>query len=307
MRLGIDLGGTKIEVAAVDAAGRPVLRRRLPTPQGDYRATLDLVRQLVVEAEQSPCLPSGRPPLRVGVATPGAETDEGLLQNSNSVCLNGQPLRADLETMLQREIRLANDANCFALAEAISGAAQGAACVFGVILGTGVGGGIVVRGQVLDGANRIAGEWGHNPLADPSPLVPTRCYCGRQGCVESWLSGPALAADHFRHTGRHGSPEAIVAEALASSGEPATAAAQATLTRYIDRLGRALATVVNILDPQVIVLGGGLSNIPALPERTFAAMLPHVFSAKVRTRLIRHALGDSAGVLGAAALWAPGE
>jgi fructokinase len=295
-RIGIDLGGTKIEIAVLDAGGEPVLRRRVPTPAGDYAATVEAIGRLVGEAERER---GGR--ASVGVAMPGAlSLATGLVKNANSTCLNGRPLKQDLEARLGREVRLANDANCFALSEAVDGAGRGARVVFGVILGTGVGGGIVVGGEVLTGANAIAGEWGHTPLpltgAEARPLPG--CYCGREGCVETFLSGPGLAADHAREAGEV--LDAVEIAARAARGDPAC---EATLARHEARLARALAGVVNILDPDVIVLGGGLSNLPRLYERVPALWGAHVFSDEVRTRLVPPAHGDSGGVRGAAWLW----
>ena len=295
-RIGIDLGGTKIEIAVLDAGGEPVLRRRVPTPAGDYAATVEAIGRLVGEAESER---GGR--ASVGVAMPGAlSLATGLVKNANSTCLNGRPLKQDLEARLGREVRLANDANCFALSEAVDGAGRGARVVFGVILGTGVGGGIVVGGEVLTGANAIAGEWGHTPLpltgAEARPLPG--CYCGREGCVETFLSGPGLAADHAREAGEV--LDAVEIAARAARGDPAC---EATLARHEARLARALAGVVNILDPDVIVLGGGLSNLPRLYERVPALWGAHVFSDEVRTRLVPPAHGDSGGVRGAAWLW----
>lgn len=296
LRLGVDLGGTKIEIVALDPAGRPMFRRRVPTPQGDYPATVAAVAGLVEAAERELGQQGS-----VGVGIPGAESAQtGLIKNANSTCLIGQPLRRDLENRLCRPIRLANDANCFALSEAFDGAGQGGEVVFGVILGTGVGGGIVVRGQVLAGANRIAGEWGHNPLPYPAEeggeSLP--CYCSRAGCVEAWLSGPALAADHARQTGALLLPPEIVRCAAAGDS-----ACEATLQRYERRLAKALAQVINILDPDIIVLGGGLSNIDRLYANVPARWSPYVFSDAVRTRLCRNRHGDSSGVRGAAWLW----
>lgn len=296
MRIGIDLGGTKIEIVALDDAGRQRLRRRIATPQGDYAATLAAVAGLVASAEDELGQRGS-----VGVGIPGAESRPGgPVKNANSTCLIGRPLRADLEALLQREIRLANDANCFALSEATDGAGRGAEVVFGVILGTGVGGGIVVRGRVLGGANAIAGEWGHNPLplpeADDLPLPA--CYCGRAGCIETYLSGPALTRDHFLRTGETRLPQQI--EQRAAAGD---AACEATLQRYEARLGRALAGVINLLDPQVIVLGGGLSNLERLYRNLPACCGRHVFSADFYTRIVPPAHGDSSGVRGAAWLW----
>lgn len=294
MRLGVDLGGTKIEIVALADDGRELLRRRVATPQGDYLATVMAVAGLVEAAEQALGLRG-----TVGVGMPGAESpDTGRIKNANSTCLIGQPLRRDLQAVLQREVRLANDANCFALSEAVDGAGAGAETVFGVILGTGVGGGLVWRGHALTGANRIAGEWGHNPLpGEPDEALPA-CYCGRRGCVETFLSGPGMAADHRRAGGADLDAAQIVA--AAAIGEPHAAA---TLDRYCARLARALAVVVNIVDPDVIVLGGGLSGIAALYDDVPRRWTPHVFSDTVRTRLVPPVHGDSSGVRGAAWLW----
>ena len=296
MRLGIDLGGTKIEIIALADDGRVLLRRRIATPQGDYMATVMAVAGLV-EAAENELGQRGS----VGVGIPGAESRRsGLIKNANSTCLIGQPLRHDLQTLLRREVRLANDANCFALSEAIDGAGRDVETVFGVILGTGVGGGIVIRRQVLVRANAIAGEWGHNPLprlaaADqPAP----DCYCGHRGCIETYLSGPGLTADHARHTAE--TLDATSIECRAAAGD---AACEATLRRYEDRLGRALAGVINILDPQVIVLGGGLSNMQRLYRHLPACCAPYVFSDAVDTRFLPPVHGDSSGVRGAAWLW----
>ncbi|HEX5675954.1 MAG TPA: ROK family protein, partial [Azonexus sp.] len=285
LRFGIDLGGTKIELIAFDDAGREILRRRAPTPQDDYLATVAAVAALVHQAEVE--LGQGG---SIGVGTPGAISPaSGRMKNCNSTCLNGRPLQEDLERALNREVRLANDADCFALSEAVDGAAAGADTVFGVILGTGVGGGVVVRGHLLRGTNAIAGEWGHSPLpyfqfahaqADrastgqhpatgeailhpwPSPReleTAPACYCGKKGCIETWLSGPALAADHVRYGGEDLPAQEIVQLANAGYGP-----CSATLARYEERLARALAGVINLIDPDVIVLGGGLSNIARL-------------------------------------------
>ncbi|HJW03118.1 MAG TPA: ROK family protein [Azospira sp.] len=296
MRIGIDLGGTKIEIIALGDDGSELLRRRVATPQGDYRATLMTVAGLVEEMESTLHARGS-----VGIGTPGAESRrDGRIKNANSTCLIGQPLRRDLQVLLQREVRLANDANCFALSEAVDGAGQGAECVFGVILGTGVGGGIVLNGQVRVGANAIAGEWGHIPLPAPQaedlPLPP--CYCGRQGCVETYLSGPGLAADHARAAG-----ESLDAVRIATRAEAGDTLCEATLQRYEARLARALATVINVLDPEVIVLGGGLSNLERLYANVPRLWVPHVFSDTIATRLVRHRHGDSSGVRGAAWLW----
>ena len=292
-RFGIDLGGTKIELIALDRQGIERWRQRVATPQGDYAGTIEAIAGLVNAAEASL---GGRG--RVGIGTPGAISPAtGRLRNSNSTCLNGHPLREAIEARLQRPVRIANDANCFALSEATDGAAAGAECVFGVILGTGVGGGIVVRGQVLNGPNAIAGEWGHNPLPWPQAdeLPGPVCYCGKTGCIETWLSGPGLAADHQRVTGLALNAETLVAKAVA--GDIACAE---TLSRHADRLARSLAQVINILDPDCIVLGGGLSNLAHLYDRVPALWGRYVFSDCVRTRLVAPLFGDSSGVRGAA-------
>lgn len=296
LSIGIDLGGTKIEVIALGAAGQELARHRVPTPQGDYAATLAAVVGLVERVERE----TGRRGT-VGVGTPGALSRvSGLIKNANSTCLIGEPLKDDLQALLGREVRVANDANCFALSEAVDGAGRGAQVVFGVILGTGVGAGIVVNGRALDGANGIAGEWGHNPLPLPAgdDLPLPACYCGRAGCIETYLSGPGLAMDHARCSGELARPEGIVAGA--AEGDPAC---EASLARYEQRLARALAGVINILDPDVIVLGGGLSNIERLYQRVPSLWCPHVFSDHVATRLVRARHGDSSGVRGAAWLW----
>ncbi len=291
MRIGIDLGGTKTEIIALDETGEQRLRRRLPTVRGDYAATLRTLTELVTSAESDlGCRCS------VGIGIPGVTSPaSGLIKNANSTWLIGQPFEADLEKLLQRPIRLANDANCFALSEALDGAAAGAKLVFGVILGTGVGGGIVIDGQVLTGANAIAGEWGHNPLPWPQPeeTPGPECYCGRKGCIETFLSGPGLSADHLLHTGQKMSGAEIVA---APRGGP-------TLQRHAERLARALAAVINLLDPEVIVLGGGLSNIESLYCEIPKLWHPYVFSDQLTTRLVRNQHGDSSGVRGAAWLW----
>jgi predicted NBD/HSP70 family sugar kinase/RimJ/RimL family protein N-acetyltransferase len=294
------LGGTKIELAAIDGGGAIELRRREPTPAGDYAATVEAIARLVESAEAELGERAS-----VGVATPGAlSLVDGRIKNANSTCLNGRPLREDLEKRLGRPVRLANDANCFALSEAVDGAARDAQVVFGVILGTGVGGGVVVRQRVVTGANAIAGEWGHNalPLPGPDEYPLPLCYCGRRGCIETYLSGPAMAADHGRIAGARLAAEEIVARATAGD-----AACAATLQRYEQRLARALASVINVLDPDAIVLGGGLSNIPRLYERIPAMWREHVFSDEVRTALLAPAHGDSSGVRGAAWLWQPTE
>ncbi len=296
LRLGVDLGGTKTEIVALDRRGRERYRRRVPSPRGDYRATVENITRLV-EAAEAELGARGT----VGVGIPGAESPRGgLIKNANSTWLNGRPLRADLEARLGRPVRLANDANCFALSEAVDGAGTQAGTVFGVILGTGVGGGLVVGGRVLTGANAIAGEWGHNPLPwpedDERPGPP--CYCGRHGCIETWLSGPGLAADHRRRTG-----EELTARQIAQRADNGDDSARATLKRHTRRLARALATVVNVFDPQVIVLGGGLSQMPHLYRQVPRLWGEWIFSDQVLTRLAPPRHGDASGVRGAAWLW----
>ena len=300
LALGIDLGGTKTEAAVLDAAGAVLWRERVPTPGGDYAATLQAVAGLVRRARAE----LGAP-MSIGVGHPGAQTAAGRIKNANSTCLNGQPLQADLQTLLGQPVRLANDANCLALSEATDGAGAGVGTVFAVILGTGTGAGIAVNGRVLAGANGLSGEWGHNPLpwADDAELAASpRCYCGQRGCVETWVSGPALAQDHVRHGGTAAPGEQIVAAALAGDG-----AARATRDRHAQRLARALASVINVLDPDVIVLGGGLSRLPHLYAEVPALWGRWVFSAgadePVLTRLAPALHGDSSGVRGAAWLW----
>ncbi|MGE0866267.1 MAG: ROK family protein [Vicinamibacterales bacterium] len=296
MRIGIDLGGTKIEGMVVAAGGRVLQRRRIPAPRGSYDDSIRAVAELVgtLEAET-------RERGTVGVGIPGAVSPAtGLIKNANSTWLNGKPMADDLSRALARPVRLANDANCFALSEATDGAGAGAAVVFGVIIGTGTGGGVVVNGRLVTGANAIAGEWGHNPL--PAPQDDERpgpaCYCGRSGCLEGFLSGPALARDYLDDGGDAVTADAVAARAAA--GEPRAAAA---LARYEMRFARAIATVINVLDPDVIVLGGGLSNIDRLYATVPALWSPFVFSDRVNTRLVRAVHGDASGVRGAAWLW----
>ena len=295
-RIGIDLGGTKIEIVALDEAGREALRRRVPTPKADYAATLDAIVALVTDAERALGAAA-----TVGIGTPGSiSRATGLLRGANSVCLNGQPIRRDLARLLDRDVRITNDANCFALSEASDGAGAGADVVFGAILGTGVGAGIVVGGRPLDGPNAIAGEWGHNPL--PWPRDDERpgpvCFCGHAGCIETFVSGPGIERDHLRVTGARRSSHDIVADAARGD-----AAAAATMARYEARLARALAHVINLLDPDVIVLGGGMSNVLRLYANVPRLWNEWVFSDRVDTRLVRHAHGDASGVRGAAWLW----
>lgn len=293
MRLGIDLGGTKIEIIALDEQGTELLRRRVPTPRGGYLATLQAIAGLVHGAEAELGQRGS-----VGIGTPGTiSRATGRLKNSNSTHLNGQPILQDLQALLQRPVMISNDANCFALSEATDGAAAGAAVVFGVIIGTGTGAGIVVNGQILTGPNGIAGEWGHNPLPWPEPneLPGPECYCGRRGCIETFLSGPGMMRLHHQETGDTLNPEEIVARA--GCGD---LACEHSLRAYENRLARSLAHVINILDPDVIVLGGGMSNIGRLYTRIPELWGPWVFSDRVDTRLVQHRFGDSSGVRGAA-------
>jgi fructokinase len=308
LRIGIDLGGTKIEGILLDGS-REIARRRVVTPRHDYGGTLDAVASLVRDLDASSPA-SGT--TTVGIGIPGAaQPDTGMIKNANSTWLIGHPLAIDLERRLGRPVRVANDANCFAVSEAADGAGAGADVVFGVIVGTGVGAGIVVRRQLLIGPNAIAGEWGHNPLPwarddeHPGPA----CYCGRSGCIETFLSGPALSRDFQRATGRTATADEIVE--CAGTGEQAAAE---TLERYEDRMARALASVINVLDPDVIVLGGGLSNIERLYHHVPLRWGTYVFGATgtddmapVRTRLVRAAHGDSSGVRGAAWLWSEAQ
>jgi fructokinase len=299
MRIGIDLGGTKIEAIALDDDGGTLLRQRIPSPRDDYDATLEAVVRLVRTIEKD-LADVGT----IGVGIPGTISPaSGLVKNANSTWLIGRPLAGDLTTRLGRPIRFANDANCFAVSEATDGAGTGAAVVFGVIVGTGTGGGIVVRGQLTAGPNGIAGEWGHNPLPWPGPdeWPGPPCYCGRSGCIETFLSGPGLSRD-YREPGA-GNVSALDIAARAERGERQ---ALACLDRYEDRMARALASVINVLDPDVIVLGGGLSNLDRLYQAVPRRWGPFVFSDRVDTRLVRAAHGDSSGVRGAAWLWERG-
>jgi fructokinase len=316
-RIGIDLGGSKIEIIVLGDDGATLWRERCATPQGDYTSTVQAIAALVAEASAKlsrggTASPSGtalHPQSPVGVGIPGAESlATGLIKNANSTCLIGQPLRADLETALGRPVRLANDANCFALSEAVDGAAAGAPVVFGVILGTGVGGGIVVDGKVLPGTNAIAGEWGHNPL--PGEGEGRACYCGRRDCIETYLSGPALEGELSRpreecrpQGGCHPTATDFRVPQIVASAEQGDAACEDALCRYEQRLARALAGVINLLDPDVIVLGGGLSNVRRLYQNVPRLWLPHVFSDTVATRLVPNRHGDSSGVRGAAWLF----
>ena len=296
IRIGVDLGGTKIEAIALAANGTTLVRRRVPTPRDDYDATIDAIVTIVDGLEQEIGARG-----TVGLGAPGAVSPAtGRIKNSNSTWLLDRPLAEDLAARLARPVRLDNDANCFALSEATDGGGRGAKVVFGVILGTGTGGGIVVDGRPLVGANAIGGEWGHNPLpwpeSDERPGPP--CYCGRRGCLETFLSGPALSRDYAAATGERRDPPAIAAAAGAGD-----AGAEVTLRRYEDRLARGLASVINVVDPDVIVLGGGMSNIDRLYDQVPRLWAPYVFSDRVDTRLVRPAHGDSSGVRGAAWLW----
>jgi fructokinase len=299
-RIGIDLGGTKIEAAVLGDDGAVRARRRVATPRDDYDATLRSIAVLVedLEAEMGSAAV-------VGVGMPGTISPAtGLVKNANSVWLNGRPLAEDLRRILPRPLRFANDANCFALSEAVDGAAAGAGAVFGVIVGTGTGGGVVVHGRIWTGPNAIAGEFGHNPLPWPNldEGPGPQCYCGQTGCIETYLSGPGLSRDHERATGQ--SLDAAEIAVRAASGD---VAAEATLRRYEDRMARALASVVNVLDPDVIVLGGGLSNLSRLYVTVPRLWTRYVFSDRVDTRLVSPRHGDSSGVRGAAWLWPPGS
>ncbi len=294
--IGIDLGGTKIEGIALSNTGEELFRHRIATPQGDYTATLQSINNLVGLIEKTIGESAS-----IGIATPGALSPaSGLMRNANSVCLNGKPLLDDLQQHLGREIRLANDANCFALSEAVDGAAKAADVVFGVIIGTGTGAGIVINKKVLTGSNAIAGEWGHNPLPWPQDgELPGRpCYCGKRGCIETWLSGPGMAADHLALHHVSCTPQMLVVEAAKGNTK-----AEQTLQRYEHRLARSLAHIINILDPDAIVLGGGMGNIQRLYKNVPALWGDYIFSDVVRTQLLAPAYGDSSGVRGAAWLW----
>lgn len=297
MRIGIDLGGTKTEVVALAEDGEELVRRRVPTRRDAYEDVVETVAELVESVETDLGATA-----TLGAGTPGAiSPTTGLIKNSNLTVLNGRPLDRDLSTALDREVRVANDADCLALSEATDGAGAGYQTVFAVILGTGVGGGVAVNHTIVTGPNAIGGEWGHNPLPWPSDTdwIGPDCYCGRRGCIETYLSGPGMASDHERATALAMSPPEIVAAARA--GEPG---ALATLERYADRLARGLASVINVLDPHVIVLAGGMSRIRELYEAVPARLAQFVFSDQVETSLVPAAHGDSSGVRGAAWLWA---
>ena len=296
IRIGIDLGGTKIEGIALSETGEELFRNRVATPQGDYRATLQTVSDLVAQLEKTVGETGS-----IGICTPGALSPaSGLMRNSNSVCMNGKPVLSDLQQQLQRDIRIANDANCFALSEATDGAAADAAVVFGVIVGTGTGAGVVIDNKVLLGPNAIAGEWGHNPLPWPedSELPGPECYCGKHGCIETWLSGPGMVRDHELHNNVFLDAETIDNKARFGDEE-----ADETLERYENRMARSLAHVINILDPDVIVLGGGMGNIKRLYKNVPMIWGDYIFSDVVNTKLVSPVHGDSSGVRGAAWLW----
>lgn len=296
IRIGVDLGGTKIEAAALAPDGSILVRKRTPSSPS-YSVVIESIRDLTAQVRQR----TGGQAATIGVGHPGSINPRtGLVRNANSTHLNGRMLDRDLADALGQPVRCANDANCFALSEASDGAGAGAHCVFGVILGTGVGGGIVINGRLHEGNGLVAGEWGHTalprPAPDESPGPP--CGCGRKGCVESWCSGPALARDHERVTG-----ERLTADMIAARAAEGDVKAIATLDRHADRLARSLSTIVNVLDPDVIVLGGGLSNLPGLAGDLESRLVPHVFSDEMRTRIAVNLHGDSSGVRGAAWLW----
>ena len=296
LRIGVDLGGTKIAAIAMDGADTVIAERRVSTPRDDYAATIEAIADLVGDLESE-----GGSEATVGIGMPGSISPAtGVVQNANSVWLNGRPFDADLTARLKRPVRLANDANCFALSEACDGSGEGASCVFGVILGTGCGGGIVIDGKAVTGPRAIGGEWGHTPLPWPTAEEHPgpRCWCGRHGCLETWISGPGLAADHARLTGQE-----ITAEDIASRAGGGDEAARATLQRHADRLARGLAVVVDIVDPDVIVLGGGLSNLKQLYEEVAPQVATHVFADETDVLIVPPAHGAASGVRGAARLW----
>lgn len=296
MRIGIDLGGSKIEGVVLDHDGAELLRKRVATRQSaGYRAILGDIAQLVADLETE-----AGAQCTVGIGTPGAiSTVTGRMKNSNTICLNGQPLREDLQMLLKRPLRIANDANCFALSEALDGAGKDFGVVFGVIMGTGVGGGVVFNGQLHQGGQHIGGEWGHNILERGGP----QCYCGQSGCVETLISGPGLAADFHRH----GGDAALAASDVVVLAEQGDVAAEAAMQRFFDRFGRAMAMVINILDPDAIILGGGLSNVERLYTEGRQCIAHYVFNDELITPVLRNTHGDSSGVRGAAQLWHPLE
>ncbi len=299
MRIGVDLGGTKIEVAALATGGRQVLRERIPTP-ADYPATVRAIAELVAAAEARLGHTGS-----VGMGIPGTISPfDGLVKNANTTWLNGRPLDKDVSAALRRPVRVANDANCFVLSEATDGAAAGADIVFGIIAGTGCGGGIAVGGRVLTGAHAIAGEWGHNPLPWPRPdeLPGPACYCGKHGCIEAWCSGPGLAADFKRRTAR-----ALDAPAIAQAAAGGDGNARAVMEDFLDRFARAIASVVNILDPDAIVIGGGLSNLDILYADLPKRIAPYGFTLQGDVKILKNRHGDASGVRGAAWLWREDE
>jgi fructokinase len=296
LRIGIDLGGTKIEGLALDGAGQERARLRIDSPQGDYGETIRAIVGVVARLEADIGAKAS-----VGIGMPGSlSPTTGLARNANSTWLNGRPLGQDVSDALGRPVRFANDANCFALSEAVDGAGRDAHSVFGIILGTGCGGGIVIEKRLIEGARGIGGEWGHNPLPWPAreEMPGPRCWCGRHGCLETWISGPGLAADHERING-----VLLSAQAIAKLAKGGDEAAQATLNRHADRVGRALAHVINIIDPEVIVIGGGLSHLAHLYAELPALAAPHVFSDEARVTVLPPKWGDAGGVRGAAWLW----
>lgn len=298
MRIGIDLGGTKIEGIALDDAGNELFRKRIPSPQGNYQNTLNAIVNLVNEIE-STTQNTGS----VGIGIPGMISPAtGLVKNANSTWLIGKPFKTDLESSLQRDLRIENDANCFVVSEATDGAAKGAEIVFGVIIGTGTGGGVFVRGRSIIGANAIAGEWGHNSLPWPTQneLPGRKCYCGKDGCIETWLSGPGFAKDH---QGQNKLDHLITAKDIVALAEQGNEPAQSSLQRYEKRLAKSLASIINVIDPEIIVLGGGMSNIPRLYNNVPKLWDEYIFSDSACTKLVPPDHGDSSGVRGAAWLW----
>ena len=296
IQFGIDLGGTKIEILAIDSDGKCLLNQRVDTPKNDYSATLECIKKLVINAEQRLSTQAN-----IGICTPGSLSPiSGLLRNSNSTCLNNMPFKQDLEHSLNREIRISNDANCFALSEAIDGIAVDADIIFGVIIGTGCGAGIVINKQIINGPNSISGEWGHNPLPwpDSEEINGPECWCGKKGCIETFISGTGFSKDYTKYTGLKKSGEQIVSAAIAGDR-----LSQDALARYERRLAKSLAHVINILDPDMIVLGGGMSNIQSLYENVPKLWNEYVFSDTVMTQLASPKYGDASGVRGAARLW----
>jgi fructokinase len=300
-RIGVDVGGTKIEAIALAEDGTELHRQRVATPQGDYQGTIEAIIAMVGQLEIRFGIQA-----TVGLGIPGAmDRDSGLVKNANSVCLIGQPLQTDLESALERSIRITNDANCFVVSEAVDGAAVGAEIVFGVIVGTGCGGGIAIRGEAINGLNAIAGEWGHNalPWSTAAELDGALCYCGHHGCIETWLSGPGFVRD-YRNNGGAASIDAADIVLRAAGGE---SCAEAALARYEDRMARSLASVINIIDPDIIVLGGGMSNVSRLYQNVPKLWQQYVFTNRCKTPLVPPLHGDSNGVRGAAWLWSDGE